>query len=265
VGDGRRDPALHRRRRASPISSTPWPTGWSAWGWAARLRRSSDLHRPDAGRRGRWLALIVIPTLVQQATDLVQAAPHREQLRTFLTERFPSVMVEDSPLRNSLVSIGETIQSRGAELLQGVLTSAAGVVNILVFLVVVPVVAFYLLLDWDRMVARIDDLLPRDHAPIIRDLAGQIDRTLASFVRGQGTVCLILGTFYAVALMVIGLQFGLVVGLVAGLLTFIPYVGALVGGALSIGLALFQFWGEWWSIIAVALVFQAGSWSRATS
>jgi predicted PurR-regulated permease PerM len=204
-------------------------------------------------------ALIVIPTLVQQANELVRAAPTiAEQLRTFLTERFPSVMVEDSPLRNSLVSIGATIESRGAELLQGLLTSAAGVVNLLVFLVVVPVVAFYLLLDWDHMVARIDDLLPRDHAPIIRDLAGQIDRTLASFVRGQGTVCLILGTFYAVALMVIGLQFGLVVGLVAGLLTFIPYVGALVGGALSVGLALFQFWGEWWSILAVALVFQAG-------
>jgi predicted PurR-regulated permease PerM len=85
-------------------------------------------------------------------------------------------------------------------------------------------------------------------------------------VRGQGTVCLILGTFYAVALMVIGLQFGLVVGLVAGLLTFIPYVGALVGGALSIGLALFQFWGEWWSILAVALVFfRRASSSRATS
>jgi predicted PurR-regulated permease PerM len=204
-------------------------------------------------------SLIVIPTLIQQATDLVQSAPRIvEQLRTFLAERFPSVMVEGSALRNSLVSIGDTIQSRGAELLQGVLSSAAGVVNILVFLVVVPVVAFYLLLDWDRMIERIDDLLPRDHAPIIRDLAGQIDRTLASFVRGQGTVCLILGTFYAVALMVIGLQFGLVVGLVAGLLTFIPYVGALVGGLLSIGLALFQFWGEWWSIIAVALVFQAG-------
>ncbi len=203
--------------------------------------------------------LIIVPTLVQQATELVQAAPQiAEQLWTFLTERFPSAMVEDSPLRNSLVSIGQTIESRGGELLQGLLTSAAGVVNLLVFLVVVPVVAFYLLLDWDHMIARIDDLLPRDHAPIIRDLAGQIDRTLASFVRGQGTVCLILGTFYAVALMVIGLQFGLVVGLVAGLLTFIPYVGALVGGALSIGLALFQFWGEWWSIIAVALVFQAG-------
>jgi predicted PurR-regulated permease PerM len=240
-----------------PISSTRWPTGWSGWGWAGRP--ATILIFIVLTLVVVLAALIVIPTLIQQATTWCRP-PRRiaEQLRTFLTERFPSVMVEDSPLRNSLVSIGATIQSRGAELLQGVLTSAAGVVNLLVFLVVVPVVAFYLLLDWDRMVARIDDLLPRDHAPIIRDLAGQIDRTLASFVRGQGTVCLILGTFYAVALMVIGLQFGLVVGLVAGLLTFIPYVGALVGGALSVGLALFQFWGEWWSIIAVALVFQAG-------
>ena len=130
--------------------------------------------------------------------------------------------------------------------------------NGLVVLVVAPVVAFYLLLDWDRMTASIDDLLPRDHAPVIRELAADIDRTLASFVRGQGTVCLILGTFYAIALMLIGLQFGLIVGLVAGLLTFIPYVGALVGGVLSIGLALFQFWGDWIWIAAVAAVFMVG-------
>jgi len=205
------------------------------------------------------LALVIIPLLIQQATDLIAAAPTLfEQLRAFLTDRFPDLMDETSPLRQSLVSVGETIQARGAELLQSVLTSAAGVVNVVVFLVVAPVVGFYMLLDWDNMIARIDELLPRDHRPVIRRLAGQIDRTLASFVRGQGTVCLILGTFYAIALMVVGLQFGLVVGLIAGLLTFIPYVGALVGGLLSIGLALFQFWGEWWSIIAVAAIFQVG-------
>lgn len=203
--------------------------------------------------------LVIIPTLVQQTNDLIQAAPDLfNQLRAWLTDRFPEVIDETSPIRQSLAAIGETIQARGGELLQQLLSSAAGVVNLLVFLVVVPVVAFYMLLDWDRMVARIDELLPRDHAPTIRFLAGEIDRTLASFVRGQGTVCLILGTFYAVALMVVGLQFGLVVGLVAGLLTFIPYVGALVGGALSVGLALFQFWGDWWLIIAVAAIFQVG-------
>lgn len=203
--------------------------------------------------------LVIIPLLIQQTNDLIQSAPELfNQLRAWLTERFPQVMDEGSPLRQSLIAVGETIQSRGGELLQQVLSSAAGVVNVLVFLVVVPVVAFYMLLDWDRLVASIDALLPRDHADTIRDLAGQIDRTLASFIRGQGTVCLILGTFYAVALMIVGLQFGLVVGLIAGLLTFIPYVGALVGGVLSVGLALFQFWGEWWSILAVVVIFQLG-------
>ena len=189
--------------------------------------------------------LVIVPLLIQQTNDLIQSAPDLfNQLRSWLTGRFPNLMEDGSPLRQSLGSIGQTIQERGGELLQTVLSSAAGVVNILVFLVVAPVVAFYLLLDWDRMVARIDDLLPRDHVHTIRHLAKEIDRTLASFIRGQGTVCLILGTFYAAALMLVGLQFGLVVGLIAGLLTFIPYVGALVGGVLSIGLALFQFWGE---------------------
>ena len=203
--------------------------------------------------------LVIIPLLVQQSQGLIQSAPDLfNQLRNWLTEHFPQIMEDGSPLRQSLMSIGETIQSRGGQLLQQLLSSAAGVVNLLVFIVVVPVVAFYMLMDWDRMIALIDNLLPRDHAPIIRRLAGDIDRTLASFVRGQGTVCLILGVFYAVSLMVVGLQFGLVIGLLAGLLTFIPYVGALVGGALSVGLALFQFWGDWWVILAVAAIFQLG-------
>ena len=134
----------------------------------------------------------------------------------------------------------------------------SSLINIVVLFVVVPVVAFYLLYDWDRMIAQIDELLPREHAPTIRQLAGDIDKTLASFIRGMGTVCLVLGTYYALALMFVGLQFGLVVGAIAGLITFIPYVGALVGGALAIGLALFQFWGDWVSIGLVAGVFVVG-------
>ena len=90
---------------------------------------------------------------------------------------------------------------------------------------VVPVVAFYMLLDWDKMVARVDSWLPRDHAPTVRRLAGEIDAVLAGFVRGQVSVCVILGTFYSIALMLAGLQFGLIVGAIAGAITFIPYVG----------------------------------------
>ncbi len=205
------------------------------------------------------LALLVVPTLVSQTVALINAAPEiASQIGTFLTGRFPSLLDDQSTLRQSLDAVALTIQSRGGELLDRALTSAASLLNVLVLFVIAPVVAVYLLLDWDRMIARIDELLPRDHAPVIRRLSGEIDATLASFIRGMGTVCLILGTYYAVALMLVGLQFGLVVGFVAGILTFIPYVGALVGGALAVGLALFQFWGDWLWVLLIAGIFQLG-------
>jgi len=205
------------------------------------------------------LILLVIPTLIEQAGELIDVAPKLfNDLQTFLTERFPSLMDEDSPVHQQLVAIGEAIQSKGGDLLNSVLTSAMSLINIMVLVVIVPVVAFYMLLDWDNMTARVDELLPRDHAPTVRQIAKDIDKTLASFIRGQGTVCLILGGYYAIALMLVGLQFGLVVGFVAGMVSFIPYVGALVGGALAIGLGLFQFWGMWGSLGAVIAIFVAG-------
>ncbi|MCO4842880.1 MAG: AI-2E family transporter [Yoonia sp.] len=205
------------------------------------------------------LVLLVIPTLIQQTAALIDTAPQLfNRLQTALTERFPQILDADSTIHQQLVTIGENIQSKGGELVNGLVSSALGLINVVILLVVVPVVAFYLLLDWDNMTAKIDDMLPRDHAPVVRKLASQIDNTLASFIRGQGTVCLILGSYYAIALMLAGLNFGLVVGFIAGLISFIPYVGALVGGILAIGLALFQFWGDWLSIGLVAGIFAVG-------
>ena len=205
------------------------------------------------------LALLVVPSLVQQAVQLFNTAPTVfRNLVSFLSERFPSLLEEGSTIRTSLQTVGEAVQSRGVQLLNSIVTSAMSLINFIILFVIVPVVAVYLLLDWDRMVARIDEMLPRDHAPTIRQLARDIDHTLASFIRGMGTVCIILGTYYAVALMLVGLQFGLVVGFIAGLITFIPYLGALFGGVLAIGLALFQFWGEWTAIAIVAGIFVIG-------
>ena len=205
------------------------------------------------------LALLVIPTLINQAASLVETAPKLfRQFSDFLTTRYPDILDEGSTLRTSLTTLGTTIQERGGEVLQTAIASFASIINVLLLFVIVPVVSVYLLLDWDRMVAAVDEMLPREHAPTIRRLARDIDDTLASFVRGMGTVCLILGTYYAVALMLVGLQFGLVVGFVAGLVTFIPYLGALIGGVLAIGLALFQFWGDWLSIGLVAGIFVVG-------
>ena len=204
-------------------------------------------------------ALLIVPLLIGQASDLIASAPMIvSNLQAFLTERFPDLGDSNSTIRRSLAGLGDTIQSRGDELLQTLLASFSGVVNAVVLFVIVPVVAFYLLYDWDNLVAKVDGLLPRDHAPTVRKLVHQIDRTMAGFVRGQGTVCVILGIFYAVALMLVGLNFGLVVGFIAGALTFIPYVGALVGGVLALGLALFQFWGDWLWIALIWAIFQAG-------
>ncbi len=204
-------------------------------------------------------ALIVIPLLVEQFAELVRAAPLAlRNLQTWVDTRFPDLLAEDSVMRRSLVNIGEALQAHTGDVVNQVVSSALSLVNVLVLVVLVPVITFYLLLDWDRLVAQMDGLLPRDHAPTIRQIARDIDKTMAGFVRGQGTVCAILGVYYAVALMLVGLQFGLIVGVIAGALTFIPYVGALVGGVLAIGLAVFQFWGDWFWIFVVYAIFQSG-------
>lgn len=205
------------------------------------------------------LMLAVIPALAAQLSALLNIAPEMfRKLQVFLTTQFPQLLDDQSVVRQTLVSVGETIRSKGAELAQTLFTSALGVINAVVFMVVVPVVAFYMLLDWDRMIGRIDALLPRDHAAVIRELARRTDSVLAAFVRGQISVCLAMGIFYSVTLMLAGLDFGLIVGAIAGAVTFIPFVGALVGGALAIGLALFQFWGDPVAIGIIAGIFALG-------
>ncbi len=205
------------------------------------------------------LVLAIIPSLISQLTALVNAAPQiAGRMQAFLLERFPELSDSTSTMRQTLAQIGASIQERGAELANSVLSSALGVLNAVIFIIVVPVVAFYLLLDWDKLMARIDSMIPRDHAPTVRRLGAEINTVIAGFVRGQVSVCLILGTFYSVALMLAGLQYGLIVGAIAGAITFIPYVGSLVGGALAIGLALFQFWGDWVSIGIIAAIFAVG-------
>lgn len=143
-------------------------------------------------------------------------------------------------------------------LLASVWNGGRAIFDVFTVMVITPVVAFYMLLDWDRMMAWLDTYLPRDHRTTVRGLIHEIDRALAGFVRGQGAVCLILGTFYGVALSLVGLNFGLLIGLVAGIISFIPYVGSIVGFVLSIGVALVQFWPEFLPILAVAAIFGAG-------
>jgi predicted PurR-regulated permease PerM len=120
------------------------------------------------------------------------------------------------------------------------------------------VVAFYLLVDWDKMVRTVDSWLPRRQQHSLRSIARDIDRAIAGFVRGQALVCLLLGTFYAVGLTLVGLNFGALIGMSAGLLSFIPYVGSLTGLILSVGVAIVQFWPDWTWIVATLAIFVVG-------
>lgn len=142
--------------------------------------------------------------------------------------------------------------------LKTLLSGGLALVNLVSLLVVTPIVAFYMLVDWDRMISTIDSWVPRDYVNTVRELGRDVNAAMAGFIRGQGTVCLLLGIFYAAGLSFAGLKFGLAIGLLAGALTFIPYAGAMTGGVLAIGVALVQFWPDYWSIGLVVGVFAVG-------
>jgi predicted PurR-regulated permease PerM len=203
--------------------------------------------------------IFAVPALIAQVQALVVAIPdYINNLVTFLGRRYPQLFGERSALMRNLSDFETMMREGGMTVANTVLIGALGFVQVVLLLVVSPVVAFYLLLDWDRMLAKVNAVLPREHALTVRGLARDIDIVLAGFVRGQLTVCLILGSFYALALMGIGLQYGFLVGLAAGLLSFIPYVGSATGLVLSVGIAALQFWGEPLWIVATAGIFLFG-------
>jgi predicted PurR-regulated permease PerM len=128
---------------------------------------------------------------------------------------------------------------------------------VLSLIIITPIVAFYLLRDWDAITAKVDSWLPRQNAPTIREQFLAIDGTIAGFVRGQSTVCLVLAALYGISLTVIGLKSGLMVGIGAGLISFVPYLGAAMGMVIGVGIAIVQF-PEWTTIAIVGGVFLFG-------
>jgi predicted PurR-regulated permease PerM len=209
------------------------------------------------------IVLLLVPLFAGQVTRLVGLLPEAfEALRAFLAEALATIEARVDPellakLRDSLAGSASRMITWFTGAIRGLIGGGMALVNLLSLAVITPVVAFYLLRDWDLIVARIDSWLPRQHQAEIRTQARAVDETLAGFVRGQGTVCLVLGIFYAIGLSLAGLDYGLVVGLSAGILSFIPFVGSVVGLLLSVGLALLQF-DEVLRIVIVAAIFFVG-------
>jgi predicted PurR-regulated permease PerM len=208
--------------------------------------------------------MILIPVLVSQFNDFAQRVPgYISQLQDFITKSQDSLL--PGWIKNQLGTIKNnfsSILSEGMSFLTGLFaqiwSSGKAIVDVMSLLVVTPVVAFYMLLDWDRMVAKVDAWIPRNHVGDVRQIATEMNQAIAGFIRGQGSLCLILGVYYAVGLSLVGLNFGLLIGLFAGMISFIPYVGSMVGLILAVGVAIVQFWPDYLWVGAVLVVFFTG-------
>lgn len=212
------------------------------------------------------LALIlVLPLIAHQLVAFAGNLPqYVGRLQALIAEQ-GGPLLERVAGRDALADIQRSVgdwMGQGAAWAAGFLRSlwsgGRALIGVFALLVVTPVVAFYLLVDWDRMIASVDSWLPRRHRETIRALGREIDRAIAGFIRGQAAVCMILGTFYAVGLSLVGLNFGALIGMTAGLLSFIPYIGSLTGLVLSLGIALVQFWPDWTMVLLTLGVFVVG-------
>lgn len=212
------------------------------------------------------IATAIVPPLLSQIEDFVTKVPQ------YFVQAAVRVQPMIEPLRDKLglppLSVKD-LQSHAAQwageglavfgaVAGRVAQRGAAIINLLALLFLTPVVTFYLLRDWPKVLAAIDGALPLDHADTIRKLAREANAATAGYLRGQALVCVCLGTLYGVGLSIAGLQFGFVIGMIAGIISFIPFVGTLVGGTLAIGMALAQFPPDWISVGKVAAVFLGG-------
>lgn len=213
---------------------------------------------------GLFVTLLIYPLILSQIGLLLGRLPlyvlqlqaWAQQIMTSLEEGLGPEF-RNTQLRDLVSGQAASMLSYALSALPGLIGGSVAVFNVLLLVVVTPVVGFYLLRDWPRMVNMIDSWVPRRYAVIVRAQAREVDRILSAWVRGQALCCVILALFYIIALQLVGLEFGLIVGLAAGLLSFIPYVGSITGGVTSLALAAAQF-PDWRGVSLVAVVLLVG-------
>ncbi|MEA3535329.1 AI-2E family transporter [Rhizobium sp. CC-YZS058] len=208
--------------------------------------------------------ILIIPIIFTQASQFIAKIPdyvaalqdfaaseHADLLPDWLQRQIPEIRQNSSRLLTQGASFLGTLVTQ-------LWNSGVALLDIISLFIVTPVVAFYLLLDWDRMIAKVDSWVPRSQLGNVRRIAADMDGSIAGFVRGQGSLCLILGLYYGIGLTLAGLNFGLLIGFFSGMISFIPYVGSMVGLILAVGVALVQFWPDYPWVILIACIFFSG-------
>lgn len=208
--------------------------------------------------------VFVVPILAQQMAGLIEAMPAElarlrtvveEAARTRLGDRFPAVL---DAVSRAMAGLSDSLPGLVSDVAKSVWSQGTAAFSFLSLMLVTPLVFFYALLDWPILLAKVDSWLPRQQAPQLRALATEIDQRVSAFIRGQGIVCIVLAVFYAAALSLIGLRYGLLIGLLTGLLSFIPFAGWALGLITATALALIQFWPDVTQVLIVPGIFLAG-------
>ncbi|MBR1605717.1 MAG: AI-2E family transporter [Alphaproteobacteria bacterium] len=209
------------------------------------------------------IIILFITLINEQLSTFIGALPQYvssftkkiEPLINELQTRFPDINAEK--IKASIrASVADNFKIAGG-VLHSLLNKSFALINLISLLLITPIVTFYMLRDWDNFTKKVNSLLPRKSKKSIRIAAKEIDKTLSGFIRGQISVCILLGIYYSLGLYLIGLDLGLIIGFTAGLISFIPYVGSISGFILSIILALAQF-DNFMPVFQVILVFVTG-------
>ena len=203
--------------------------------------------------------LLVVPILIGQAADFISSLPefYNRGLR-ILESLLPKVFGKDFSLEDQFLNINEVLSKPALNIVSEFASYAFVIFDLVVIILVVPVITFYLLVDWNRIILKFANYLPNKSSEEIYGLISQIDNLLSGFVRGQLLICAALSIFYSVSLSIFGLSYGLLIGFFAGLISFIPFIGAIFGAMIAVIVAIYQFWDAPIYIVYVSLIFLMG-------
>ncbi len=208
--------------------------------------------------------LLIFPVLQEQFARLVESFPvYADKARALVSPFVEKIQQRllaggQEDLKQAAGDYAADVFQWLGGLLGKVWNGGLAVVDILSVVLVAPVVSFYFLRDWDTMIKKVDGWLPRQQASVIRKLAKEMDAAVSGFIRGQALVCLSLGFIYGLCLTLAGLNFGFLIGLMAGILSFIPYVGSIIGFVAALVVGYFQYDGEMARLVVVAVIFGIG-------
>ena len=202
-------------------------------------------------------AILVIPIIFDQINQIIGFIP-------YITNEIYLVMQKGFKVLNlgevediDLVDLSKNLNEVSPIFAKSIFNSSFAILDFIFLLMVTPIVAIYLLVDWDKIIKEVEKVIPRRLEPTISQIVIEMHKTVASFLRGQFSVCIILAIFYAVSLTALGLEYGLLVGLFSGLISFIPLIGAILGGLVALVVSLAQFWQtpEWVGVVLIIFLF----------